>query len=377
MLKCLRPSLLAATPNIRSSSPPFQGNSADGTPASSSLPSPTVNLTREYTSAVQTNSYSEIWSKIHCDNSSYREIEIKQLEGDEELELLTQVLHPNRECVVEALSSARPSTLINLVSEYFDQSEHTSRMCLLLHHSVQRARYLYAPLHDLLNVLPLDSEFDSITQSQCNRAFEVFLQFDHFENPFPNPNLHSFDNMRSCFSQLKQQLDCHLSRSRSRVRLLRRATVGSAICLIGTAVGVTISAVAIASHALVALVACPLLPAFPPFKITKREMAHVSQLDAAAKGTFLLHNDLDTIDRLVVRLHSEVEGDKFLIRLGLERGREKHPIQEVAKHLHKNHLNFLRQLTDLEEHLCLCFAAINRARSLLLQEIQLHQTHHS
>ena len=101
-------------------------------------------------------------------------------------------------------------------------------------------------------------------------------------------------------------------------------------------------------------------------------MSHLAQLDAAAKGTYVLHNDLDTIDRLVARLHMAFEGDKLLIRLGLERGRDRHSIREVVKQLRKTRSNFLQQLTDLDEHLCLCFAAINRARSLLLGEIQIY-----
>ena len=99
----------------------------------------------------------------------------------------------------------------------------------------------------------------------------------------------------------------------------------------------------------------------------------MSQLDAAAKSAYVLHNDLDTIDRLISRLHTEIEGDRLLIRLGLDRGRDKYPIYEVVKQLRKNRASFMDQLTDLEEHICLCVAAINKARSLLLQGIPLYQ----
>lgn len=101
----------------------------------------------------------------------------------------------------------------------------------------------------------------------------------------------------------------------------------------------------------------------------------MNQLDAAAMGTCVLNNDLATIDRLVRRLHTAVEGDKLLIRLGLERGSvtgtatDKHPIQEVLKQLSKSHPNFLHLLNELEEHICLCFNTVNRARSMLLQHM--------
>ncbi|KAK1389671.1 putative PLP-binding barrel [Heracleum sosnowskyi] len=375
MLHCLRPTPLAATRHLHPLSPRFQGTSDDGTPESSDQPSPTVNLSNAYKSAVQTTSYGEIRSKLYPDNSDLHEVQSQHLDGQEEEHILEEVLNPNRECVQEALESAKNSTLTRLISSYFEQSEHTSRFCLLLHHSLQRARSSYVPLHKLIAVLPLDSESEFLNQLQCDQAFKVFHDFDRLENPFPHPDSENFSEMRECFSQLKRQLDSCLLKSRSRIRHVRRATVGCAICLIGTVVGVTLTAVAIATHALVALVACPVCSTFLPSNITKKELAHMALLDAAAKNTYVLLNDLDTIDRLVARLHTEIEGDKLLIRLGLERGSDRHAIQEVAKQLYKNHLNFLRQLSDLEEHLCLCFAAINRARALLLQEIHLHQIH--
>ncbi|KAG5553230.1 hypothetical protein RHGRI_011180 [Rhododendron griersonianum] len=351
------------------------GSSAEDTPSSSAQPSPTINLTSEYTLAIQTTSYSEIWSRIHPNDPSY-EGHLGEGEALEEHQSLEQILNPSRECVDKALQHSRPTTtLTHLVSTYFDHSENTSHLCLILHDSVRRARLTYRNLHNLLDVLPLDSDPNSLTQSQCDWAFDIFLKFDRLDNPFPCPDSHNFRDMRHCFSHLNDQLHRRLCKSRSRVRLLRRATTCSTVCLIGTAVGVCITAVAIASHALIALVAGSLLHAVLPSKITKKEMVHMAQLDAVAKGTYVLHNDLDTIDRLVERLYTAVEGDKFLIRLGLERGNDRHPIHEISKQLQKNHLNFLSQLMDLEEHICLCFAAINRARSLLLEGIHLHKSH--
>ncbi|KAK9741111.1 hypothetical protein RND81_03G082500 [Saponaria officinalis] len=348
-----------------------EGNSSAGTPqtpGTSAIPSPTVNLSREYAHAVQTSSYSEIWSKIHV---------VEQWESEEPSHqqqlLLSQVLQPNREFVLEALKRATPTSFTQLISSYFEHSEKTCHLLLLLHHSIDHARSLYSPLHDLVDALPT-TETESMSQLQCNRAFDVFDQFEKERNPFPCPDSHNFHEMRVCFSQLKQEVDLRLRKSRGTVHRINCGTTSSAICLIVTVVGVTISAVAIATHALVAIVAaassCPM---FLPWRVTQREMVHMGQLDAAARTAYVLHNDLDTIDRLVSRVYTAVEGDKLLIRLGLDRGRDKHPIYEVVKQLRKTRVNFMDQLTDLEEHICLCFAAINRARSLLLQQIDPQQ----
>ncbi|KAK9266295.1 hypothetical protein L1049_001817 [Liquidambar formosana] len=359
-------SVVSLTENSREYTPRSSSGQLSPITATTST-STTVNLTREYTLAVQTSSYNEIWSTIHVndfDNDGGEE--------PNELRSLSQVLRPSRQCVEEALRHARPNKLTRIVSSYFDHSENTSDLCFRLYTSVRRARELYTPLLELLDVLPFDAQ--SLAQSQCDWAFNVFLQFDSFDNPFPSPDSHNFHNMRRCFSELKQQLD---SRRRSVRSRLRRTKTGGAICLIGATVAVAVSAVAIATHALVVLVAGGgtfFTTACLPHKFSKKEQAHIAKLDAAAKGIFVLNNDLDTIDRLVGRLHNDVESDKLLIRLGLERGRDKYSMQEVVKHLRKNHRNFLNHLKDLEEHICLCFAAVNRARSLLLQEICLQQT---
>ncbi|XVF13820.1 hypothetical protein REPUB_Repub09cG0001200 [Reevesia pubescens] len=359
-----------------SCSPLSQGNSTDGTPRSSTThPSPTFNLSREYTLAVQTNSYNEIRSRIE----EHVQVENVTENGDTHQLRLSQVLLPNRDCVHQALRHTNPkATLTRLVSTYFDHSENITTLCLFLYQCLCRARTLYAPITDLLQVFPYD--LNSINQSQCNWAFDVFLHFDSLDNPFPSPDTHNFNQMRRSFSQLKEQLDHRLHKSRSRVRFLHRATTGSAICLIGTVVGVVVSAVVISTHALAAivgLVATPLCPVYVPTHPKKKQLAHMAQLDAAAKGAYVHNNDLDTIDRLVAWLYTAIEGDRQLIRFGLERGRDIYPIHEVVKHLRNNHDNFFDQLEELEEHICLCFKAVNKFRANLLDQIHLHQSSNS
>ncbi|KDP41869.1 hypothetical protein JCGZ_26887 [Jatropha curcas] len=366
-------------PQHQENSPPLcPGTSTDGTPVSSIQQSPTVNVTREYFHSVQSNSYNEMWSKVN-DSSNHQELDVEQIElpfnneNDEDARqfLLTQVLQPNRECVEEALRYARPNTLTRLVSDYFEHSEKSTHNCLLLHQSVYRARVLYAPLHKLLEVLDLDS----LTQSQCDNAYEIFLQFDSVDNPFPCRNSHKLQDIRHSFSQLRQQLDRRLNKSQSRVRLVRRTTAACVLCIIGSVVAVSVAAVCIATHTFIAFVACPICSVTNlPRKLTKKEVAHAKQLDAASRGTYVLKEYLLTIESIVAQLYASVEDDKDLIRLGLGRSCEKHLISEVLKHLRKKHLNFIELLKDLEERIILCFNAVNRSRSLLLQEIHLYQT---
>ncbi|KAI3447428.1 hypothetical protein Pfo_004093 [Paulownia fortunei] len=374
MLSCLKPLPPPSTNNYLSS-PASQGHSVENTPRSSAQISSTIDLTREYTLAVQTTSYGEIRRTFDQDSSFDQNVDIEHVDFSEEPQLLEQVLRPSRDCVQETLSLIKPNPLTYLVATYFEHSEQTSHLCFLLYQSVRRARRLYTPIHNLLDDLPLefDSDSYSLSHSQCNLAYNVFLQFDCLENPFLSPGSQNFDDMRQCFSQLRQQLDHHLRKSWSKVHLIHYCSTGSALCLIAAAVGVAVSAVAIATHALVALVGSPICLAIFPSNMTRKEKVHLAQLDAAAINAYVLHKDLDTIDRLVAHLHTDVENDKHFIRLGLERDMDRYLIQEILKQLQRNRPSFVQRLVYLEEHLFLCFAAINRTRSRLLQEIHPHQ----
>ncbi|KAL5581478.1 hypothetical protein UlMin_013920 [Ulmus minor] len=381
MLQCLTPnSNSSPLPHSPSPPPPYQGNSSPSTnetPGSSSQTSP--NLHREYRRALQSNSYNEIWSTIHVvpsdpeDSISLPVVQLSQEDEENTQRLrLDSVLNPNRQRVEEALSRAKRDNLTRLVSSYFDHSENTTLLCLLLDRCVFRIRSLYNPLHELLEVLPVDSH--SLDQSQCNWASEVFLKFDSFGNPFSDSDSQNFDDIRFCFSQLKQQLDRRLRKSKSIINLLCRASAGFAVGSIASNFHVAGRAVSVTLRAIARCVAGPGCTTFPPSRNSQKKIARKAQLDAASTGTFVLNNHLATIDCLVARLRTAVEDDKRLIRMGLEGGGERYTIQEVVKQLRKKHLNVQPKLKALEEHLCLCSNSVNRARARLLEGIYLHQT---
>lgn len=367
MLHCLRPSQAATAENFRSHQLPFQGNAADITSRSGSQASPT--LTNEYASALQTSSYSEI--RVFLDIETERPGEITQDQ------LLAQVLRPNRDFVEDILQHAKPGFVTDLLWSFFDHSENKARLCLDLTQSIRRVRSLIAPLDDLLHVLPLDSETDYLSSPQCNRAFDLLLKYEQLENPFPDPKSRNVSGMRHCFSDLNGEFESLIKKSNSRIRCLHWVTIGSAVCLICVTIGVVIAGVIIAKHAIIALAAATCLPVIIPSKIEKKEKYLLQQLDAAQRVTFVLHEDIITIERLVNHLYSDIEVNKRFIRSGLWRGKDMHSIMEVSRQLKRNNIYFQKQLTDLEEHLCLSFAAINRARSQLIQLIKLHQDDHS
>ncbi|CAN6241884.1 unnamed protein product [Urochloa humidicola] len=355
-----------------------EGRGSASTPRSGA----TINLSQEYRLAIHTESYQEIWDKIHVDgdgagrrdDNSGEEVE----EDEEEVEegqyaedriTLAGVLRPEEEVVERALVDAPDTELTRLAADYFRSTHHASLLCLSLRRALRRARALYGPITDLLALIPHAPQL-AVPHRDC--AFDAFLLFDQMPNPFPAPAT-GFQGMHRSFAGLKNHLDLRLLSVRRRRRWLRCAKRGSGICLIACATGAAIAGLVLAVHAITALLAtapvcaasgsscCPLAASM------KRLQKHMDRLDATARGTYVLNNDVDTIERLVGRLHATVESDKMLIRLGLERGRgQHHTIEGVVRQLRKNHPSLLRQLADLEEHICLYFAAVNRARLLLV-----------
>ncbi|KAL1314499.1 hypothetical protein HN51_041297 [Arachis hypogaea] len=360
--------------------PHSQGNSTEN---SSTASSPGPNIARAYDDAVQANSYNEIRSVIQAPlqdhlhlHQQIHEVEVIDEEDKEDSHhrhVLAHALRPDRQSIREALANAEScrgaATLTRLASDYFDHSEKTCGIYLLLHRSVRRARDIYKPLHELIAVLPDDAS-GSFNRHLCDRAFDLFVQFDSQENPFVFP--HNFSDVRDSLSGLKLEIERRRLRCYARIRLLKRFHTSCLACLVVTAVGAVISAVLVTAHAVAgfaAVAACG--GSCLPKKKVKKELTRLNQLNAASKGTLVM-NDIDTVNSLVDRLQTAVEGDRVLIQFALNRGRERHPIQEVLKQLRKNQQSFEPLLAELEVQIYLCFNAVNKARMLLLQEICLY-----
>ncbi|MED6105904.1 hypothetical protein PIB30_000032 [Stylosanthes scabra] len=222
-------------------------------------------------------------------------------------------------------------------------------------------------------VLPAD-ESGSFNRHLCDRAFDLFVQFDSQENPFLFP--HNFSDVRDSLSGLKLEIERRRLRCHARIRLFKRFHSSCVACLVVTAVGAVLSAALVTAHAVAGFAVVAASPlcrgeSCLPKKKVKKELTRLNQLNAASKGTLVM-NDIDTVNSLVDRLQTAVEGDRVLIRFVLNRGRERHPIQEVLKQLRKNQQSFEPLLAELEVQIYLCFNAVNKARMLLLQEICLY-----
>ncbi|TVU14551.1 hypothetical protein EJB05_38026, partial [Eragrostis curvula] len=97
--------------------------------------------------------------------------------------------------------------------------------------------------------------------------------------------------------------------------------------------------------------------------------AAAEQLDTAAKGTYVLGNELDTVNQLVARLSDGIERENAMAQYCLGRENEGSSVPEMVRELKKSYSNSRRLALELEQHVCLCLATIDRARVLVIEEI--------
>eukprot|EP01018_Ginkgo_biloba_P018518 Gb_00671 [translate_table: standard] len=346
-----------------------------------------LNLNEEYAKAFRTQSYTEFWSKV------------QDLNGDQDQEngqtssaspfhsygiLADHLLEPDQDAVRSILEQgilSKIPELYDLICDYFNNSAEASKLCGVLLKNIDQAKLNYRSIKNVLDITPTTGD---LTNEQCHLTIAEFLLFIDVDNPFSDPTSHNFHTIHEGYASLLKRLEKNRKKVDRKLKLVNGCKSASALCLIAACAALAICAVVIASHALIAIVAGPVALAFPPSFAKQRIESlrllgtsvltrHSAQLDAAAKGTYILNRDFDTMSRLVTRLHDEVEHNKVMIKFCLQRKEDRHPVQEVVKQLRRNDTNFNQQLDELEDHVYLCFMTINRARSLVVQEIQLQQ----
>ena len=311
----------------------------------------------EYANAFRTESYIEFWTRVLTiithggDNATSVPMESTTAARLPSYRLFAEyLLDPDQPTVTQLLISAqsRPKTH-SILAEYFSQTANASLMCSLLLKDINRIRNWYRSLkstlelesHEVAQLLP-------VNQLQAILARVRVIQ-------------------TGCSCLLKR-LESGRDKARAKLQLLNNMKLGSAILLIALTASLAVIAT---THAVAMLVAAPCLIAVSLELASGRKLARASaQLDAAAKGTYILNRDVDMISRLVARLNNEVEHMNAMARLWLERKEDNLQASgEVARQLKKNDSNFSQQLDELEEHLYLCFMTINRGRNLVVKEI--------
>ncbi|KAF5467740.1 hypothetical protein F2P56_011962 [Juglans regia] len=332
-----------------------------------------LNVNEEYLSALRTKSYGEFFTKAQlvvnqpsfpsCCHHEFSEV----------------LLEPGQETIMTVLDSAILSKIPELkvlMLMYFDISAEASNICSHLLKSINSVQSNYQFIQRALDT------FDDYSPDQLKLIISELKAFIILNNPFSNPDKHDFKQINNKYSSLLNHLKTMRKKVARKLKLIKYFKKAFEICITAASGLIAVAAIVLAFHILAALLlAGPALFISFPMKRSKRiKMLSFGflrsgilskvreQIDVAAKGTYILNRSLDTVSRLVARLHDEVEHKKSMIQFFLERRDDKFSLQ-VVKEIKKSDVGFRKQVQELEEHVYLCLVTINRARALFIKEM--------
>ncbi|KAL3834385.1 hypothetical protein ACJIZ3_009121 [Penstemon smallii] len=328
-----------------------------------------LDLQEEYANAFRTESYTEFWIDVLAlkkgNLTTRRSVGSTTAARLPSYRLFAEhLLDPAQSTVTRILDMTRiPSDILTVLEDYFTNSSDASNLCGLLLKDIDHTRKKYKSVKD---------SFESSHNRPYPHIPTILTRITLFSksNPFcpTAPSLIRFQIVQASCSNLLKRLESSRNKTQSKVRRLKKLKYGSAVFLVALTASLV---VIVATHAFVLLVAAPGLMTASLEMISIKKFGRWSaQLNAAAKGTYILIRDLDTISRLVARLNIELEHMESLMQIWLVRGDDRLQANgEVAFRLKNFDLSFIEQLDELEEHLYLCFMTINRARNLVVKEI--------
>lgn len=328
-----------------------------------------LNVNNEYLCAFRTKSYVDFFLKAQSlvnqttSSPAYnRHCPISEV-----------LLDPGQETITEVLESAflsnKSCDLKSLFLNYFDVSAEASRFCSQLLRSLSQVQSDYRFIHQVLNSIndgysSDDQEFDSI--------FSELRSCVILKVPFSDTNKQDFRRIHEKHSSVLQHLKSKRKRVARKIKFIKFFNKSSGVC-------VAAAAVALAVHNLTVLLMGPALLVLPMKPLKKKSLSFRvlnyeflrkigKQLDVAAKVTYILDRDFDTMSLLVDRLQDEIEHNKAMIQFCLDR-REDRLSYQVLKEIRKCEFGFLKQVEELEEHVYWCLITINRGRALVIKEI--------
>lgn len=326
-----------------------------------------MDVLEEYANAFRTESYNQFWTRVMCLRRKKSTVSSSSpIESSSTSARLMSyrlfahnLLDPDSNTISRILDLSRVgrSTRI-LLSDYFLETANAVLLCTLLLKNIHRLRSKYESLKPKF-------------QSENNDPLALVDQFTELSrwfDPFSSSGSRIQLTRSDCLNLLKR-LESSRDKTRVKLKLIKGLTHSSGILVLALA---TTLIVTIASHAFALFIAGPTLLTgrFKPVGLRNKLTKNAARLDVAAKGTYILSRDLDTISRLVTRINDEVEHVRAMAEFWVGRGTGwVRAGEEVARELKKCEESFSEELDELEEHIYLCFMTINRARNLVVREI--------
>ncbi|THU44251.1 hypothetical protein C4D60_Mb02t05440 [Musa balbisiana] len=361
-----------------------------------------LNVNEEYKKTLRTKSFLDMCSKVHQqlrrtvssiassssedDGGSTEEEKLDSSPPSESsplpyADLPDFLLEPSQESLVAATAATDNRSahlqVHSLLLEFFDVTLQACTACTNLLASINRARVHHRSIRHLLYKLSLACSDDN----DCT-AFDRLASLVNTENPLQPQNLAHFHSAQSEYTRLMQRLTAAHRRILRRARLIRltRKTTGIltiSICSIAVAVALVIAVHTVIGVGVVVAIAPAIMTTAPLAAMSWARAGKAryleklgAQVDSAAKGAYIVGRDLDTMSRMVRRVHDEVEHERDVARMVL-RDRERQLVREAAREVEGGTAGMAEQLKELEEHVYLCLITINRSRRMVAQEMMM------
>ncbi|KDP36884.1 hypothetical protein JCGZ_08175 [Jatropha curcas] len=342
-----------------------------------------LNVNEEYREAFRTKSYVEMWSKIQ---GQLKRINVDGIDGLSPSSSLPFYVH-----LSEYLSEPeKQQTLADLIQrfkfhhsliDYFEASLEACNLCDLLLRSIHQTRVNYRRIERVIKLSNRMQDSADYTDKVNGVIFRELTAYTLLRNPLSFVSQLEFQDVHDNNMGLLHKLTSEQRKITRKVKVKRICKKVGGYCLLISHTALLIALLVIALHGIVGIVAAPGLMGCSLYFFRKKIkfingglktglLEKLSaQLDLAAKGTYILVNDFDTMSRLVMSLHDELEHKKALADMCV-RSKNTELLKKVVKEFYMHDSCYQEQLDELEEHVYLCFHTINRSRRLVLQEIK-------
>ncbi|OIW06295.1 hypothetical protein TanjilG_17670 [Lupinus angustifolius] len=346
------------------------------------------NVNEEYHEAFRTKSYIEICNKAQghlgktirlSSPSSSSSTSSTSSSLPFHMHLTEHLLEPRQEIMTNMTQSYKVHILL---VDYFEATLEASLFCdkileginsmRLSNRRITRVVMLSKRVHDGAN--ENDQNFKDIYKELTSFAMQ--------KNPFYIISTIQFHEIHDQYIELLHRLKSKRRRIRRTISLKRVCKRLGGVVLVTSHCAILVTLLVFSFHSIVGLVAAPAIVGglvglfMKRIKMKNENFSTTSycerlcdQLDVSTKGIYILINDLDTMSRMVKRLHDEVEHRKMIADVCVKNIMKSEILKQVMKDFHEHESSFLDQLEELEEHVYLCFLTINRSRTLVMQKI--------